>query len=93
MLQFARFHLEKAKPPRRAARTIHGTACPVTAGIVHFQSEAEERIFMSEKKYRTAGREDLKNPDYSHIKRDLGRIGLIAGSFVVVMIVLAFILR
>jgi len=48
---------------------------------------------MSEKKYRTAGREDLKNPDYSHIKRDLGRIGLIAGSFVVVMIVLAFILR
>jgi hypothetical protein len=93
MLQFARFHLDKAKTPRRAARTTHGMACPVSAGIVHFQSEAEERIFMSEKKYRTTGREDLKNPDYSHIKRDLRRIGWIAGSFVVVMIVLSFILR
>ena len=48
---------------------------------------------MSEKKYRTSGRDDLKNPDYSHIKRDLRRILLIAGSFVVVMIVLSFILR
>jgi hypothetical protein len=48
---------------------------------------------MSEKKYRTTGRDDLKNPDYSHIKNDLRRILLIAGSFFVVMIVLSFILR
>jgi hypothetical protein len=48
---------------------------------------------MSEKKYRTSGRDELKNPDYSYIKRDLRRIFLIAGSFVAVMIVLAFILR
>ncbi len=48
---------------------------------------------MSEKKYRTLSRDELKNPDYSYIKRDLRRILLIAGSFVVVMIVLAFILR
>jgi hypothetical protein len=48
---------------------------------------------MSEKKYRKAGRDELKNPDYSYIKRDLRRIFLIAGSFVAVMIVLSFILR
>ncbi|MBN2086089.1 MAG: hypothetical protein JW748_12795 [Anaerolineales bacterium] len=48
---------------------------------------------MSEKKYRSSGRDDLKNPDYSHIKRDLRRILVIAGSFVVVMVVLAFILQ
>jgi hypothetical protein len=45
------------------------------------------------KKYRSASRDDLKNPDYSHIKRDLRRILVIAGSFVAAMIVLAFILR
>ncbi len=48
---------------------------------------------MSEKKYRASAREELKNPDYSHIKRDLRRILWIAGSFVAVMIVLSFILR
>jgi hypothetical protein len=45
------------------------------------------------KKYRSSARDDLKNPDYSYIKRDLRRILLIAASFVAVMIVLAFILR
>ncbi len=48
---------------------------------------------MSQKKYRTSARDELNNPDYSFIRRDLRRIFLIAGSFVAVMIVLAFILR
>ena len=30
------------------------------------------------------------NPDYTYIKRDLGRIGMLAGGFFVVLIVLAF---
>ncbi len=33
------------------------------------------------------------NPDYSNVKKDLKRIGLLAGSFFVVLIVLSFILR
>ena len=33
------------------------------------------------------------NPDYSIIKRDLGRIGTLAGFFVVVLIVLSFIVK
>lgn len=30
------------------------------------------------------------NPDYTHIKRDLRRIGMLAGSFLVILIVLRF---
>jgi hypothetical protein len=33
------------------------------------------------------------NPDYSYILRDLGRIGTLAGSFIVVLIVLSFFLH
>jgi hypothetical protein len=33
------------------------------------------------------------NPDYTHIKRDLGRIGVLAGSFFVILIVLSFFLK
>ena len=33
------------------------------------------------------------NPDYTYIKRDLGRIGTLAGGFFVILVVLAFILR
>lgn len=33
------------------------------------------------------------NPDYTHVKRDLRRIALLAGSFTVILIVLSFFLR
>ncbi len=33
------------------------------------------------------------NPDYSAIKNDLKRIGILAGSFFVILIVLSFFLR
>jgi hypothetical protein len=33
------------------------------------------------------------NPDYSHVVKDLKRIGLLAGSFIVILIVLSFFLR
>jgi hypothetical protein len=33
------------------------------------------------------------NPDYTYIRRDLRRIGMLAGSFFVVLVALAFILR
>lgn len=33
------------------------------------------------------------NPDYTYVKRDLARIGTLAGFFVVVLIVLSFILK
>ncbi len=33
------------------------------------------------------------NPDYTHIKQDLGRIGMLAGAFFVILVVLSFFLR
>jgi hypothetical protein len=33
------------------------------------------------------------NPDYSYVKKDLKRIGTLAGSFLIVLIVLSFILK
>ena len=33
------------------------------------------------------------NPDYSNVKHDLKRIGILAGSFFVILIVLSFFLR
>ena len=33
------------------------------------------------------------NPDYTHVKRDLSRIGVLAGSFFVLLVVLSFFIR
>jgi hypothetical protein len=33
------------------------------------------------------------NPDYTHVKRDLRRIGVLAGSFFVILVALSFFLR
>ena len=33
------------------------------------------------------------NPDYTHIKRDLGRIGMLAGGFFALLIVLSFFIK
>jgi hypothetical protein len=33
------------------------------------------------------------NPDYTHVKKDLTRIGILAGFFITVLVVLSFFLR
>ena len=33
------------------------------------------------------------NPDYTHVKSDLARIGLLAGTFIALLVVLSFFLR
>lgn len=33
------------------------------------------------------------NPDYTYVKRDLARIGVLAGSFFALLIILSFILK
>jgi hypothetical protein len=45
---------------------------------------------MDYKKYRAIQQAELNNPDYTHIKRDLRRIFLIAISFLVIMVALSF---
>jgi hypothetical protein len=83
------------KPPRRDLRKIHGIA---PSGICAGGHDPAGPLrwkgcSMAEKKYRKSARDELNHPDYSFIRRDLRRILLIAGSFVAVMVVLAFILR
>jgi hypothetical protein len=41
----------------------------------------------------TANRAPEFNPDYTYIKRDLGRIGVLAGSFFALLIVLSFFIK
>ncbi len=41
---------------------------------------------------RQAGSSEF-NPDYSYVKKDLTRIGILAGSFFIVLVVLSFFLR
>jgi hypothetical protein len=41
----------------------------------------------------SASRATEFNPDYTYIKRDLGRIGILAGSFFVILIVLSFFIK
>ena len=33
------------------------------------------------------------NPDYTHVKKDLARIGMLAGFFIIVLVALSFFLR
>lgn len=41
----------------------------------------------------TASRVNEFNPDYTHVKRDLTRIGTLAGFFFVALIVLSFFIK
>jgi hypothetical protein len=41
----------------------------------------------------SASRQTEFNPDYSYITRDLRRVGVLAGSFFVLLIVLSFFIR
>jgi len=41
----------------------------------------------------TTSRSSEFNPDYSYVKKDLKRIGILASSFFVILIVLSFFLR
>jgi hypothetical protein len=41
----------------------------------------------------TAGRNPEFNPDYSPVIKDLRRIGILAGSFIAILVALSFFLR
>ena len=47
----------------------------------------------SKRANRAASSNTEFNPDYTHVKRDLGRIGMLAGSFFVILIMLSFFLK
>jgi hypothetical protein len=55
-------------------------------------SKKNRRTSVSVNVASSASRSEF-NPDYTHVKRDLARIGTLAGFFVVVLIVLSFFLK
>lgn len=51
----------------------------------------EVKVSSSPSSYRSTV--DDFNPDYSYVKKDLRRIGVLAGSFVAILLILSFFLR
>jgi len=41
----------------------------------------------------TSSSRTVFNPDYTHVKKDLARIGMLAGFFIIVLVALSFFLR
>jgi hypothetical protein len=50
----------------------------------------KRQISSGTRRSRSVITRDEFNPDYSTIKRDLKRIGILAGSFVTVLVILSF---
>lgn len=68
-----------AKKSKRQTRKVSGTKRTDTNfTAIENSTRASDRGF---------------NPDYSYVFKDLKRIGMLAGSFFVVLIVIAFFLR
>ena len=56
-------------------------------------SKKNRRSVSKSAAFMPAARTTEFNPDYTYIKRDLGRIGMIAGMFFVILIALTFFLH
>jgi len=56
-------------------------------------AKKNKRIASTVSVVSSANRPAEFNPDYTYIKRDLGRIGVLAGSFFVLLIILSFFIK
>lgn len=56
------------------------------------RQSSQESTTETQGRLSTGGERDF-NPDYSYVIKDLRRIGLLAGSFFVILIMLSFFLR
>ncbi|MCX8026012.1 MAG: hypothetical protein N3A60_12490 [Thermanaerothrix sp.] len=72
------------KPKRRVSSPASSQRPAPTARPVEARPSPSPRSSTSSAEF---------NPDYSYVIRDLKRIGTLAGTFFVILIVLAFILR
>ena len=54
---------------------------------------AKKRRYGAKRSARRGGRAVEFNPDYSYVKADLRRIATLAGSFILLMVVLSFFLH
>ena len=50
----------------------------------------KRQVSLGAKSFTSNSQRDEFNPDYSSIRRELKRIGILAGSFIAILIVLSF---
>ncbi len=65
---------------KKKKRQVRGSATVETSPVIGSENESRR----SERDF---------NPDYSYVIKDLKRIGTLAGSFFIILIILAFILN
>ena len=73
---------KKLRRPNVVAESGRADVAPVRAGAASVPAEP-----------RPASRRELAEFDYTHVRTDLRRIGVLAGSFLVILIALSFIIR
>ncbi len=69
-------------PSNKRRSTSAGAAGPVVPTAANKATSTTRASFTQE-----------FNPDYSHVSHDLKQIGIMAGSFLVILVVLSFFLR
>lgn len=82
---------------KKQKRQVSRSATPVVRESVPFEVNAERPAPTNGSRYqvsssRTPATAEF-NPDYSHVKSDLKRIGILAGSFITILVALSFFLR
>ena len=82
---------------KKQKRQVARTAAPVVRERVQNEFVSTEKASVSGSRYQVSSSRAPAavefNPDYSHVKSDLKRIGILAGSFISVLVVLSFFLR
>ncbi len=83
---------------KKQKRQVARTAAPVVRERVQNEFVASEKAPVSGgSRYQVSSSRAPAavefNPDYSHVRSDLKRIGILAGSFISVLVVLSFFLR
>ena len=77
------------KTKRKVSSGVRPDVTPVTEPVV----ETAPRAAGAPTFRRAAATPAEFNPDYSYVIQDLKRIGVLAGSFLVVLIILSFIIK
>lgn len=61
--------------------------------VTKVETSSEERTPIATASLRSRSSSSDFNPDYTYVKQDLKKIGIMAGSFIGVLIILTFFLR
>lgn len=83
---------------KKQKRQVSRSAAPIVKERTEVMDAPVVRTAAASSRYpvsssRSIGGATEFNPDYSHVIKDLKQIGILAGSFIVVLVVLSFIIH